>query len=242
MRRHARHAALVGWQHLARCLRRRTAHRDIAGPLHARTPEFRDAAPGGLEELVARDEEDYVRLAIRLAADRNWRAAIGARVRAGAQRLFDDPAPVAALESFWPHSRSSETEAVDASLWALFASAFVSATILPGNSEIVLVAVLKSGTPLPAAVAVATLGNTVGGLTTYGLGRLLPSRVPEGAAVARVRRYGAAVLFLSWLPFVGDALCAAAGWLRLPWPLCTLAIAAGKFIRYVAVAQAATLI
>ena len=131
---------------------------------------------------------------------------------------------------------------MDVSLWALFASAFVSATILPGNSEIVLVAVLKAGAGLPAAVAVATLGNTLGGLTTYGLGRLLPSRVPEGSAVARVRRYGATVLLLSWLPVVGDALCAAAGWLRLPWPLCALAIAVGKLLRYLAVAQVAALI
>lgn len=131
---------------------------------------------------------------------------------------------------------------MDLSLWALFASAFVSATILPGNSEIVLVAVLKAGAALPAAVAVATLGNTLGGLTTYGLGRLLPARVPEGAAIARVRRFGAAVLLLSWLPVIGDALCAAAGWLKLPWLPCTLAIAAGKLVRYFAVAQAAALI
>jgi membrane protein YqaA with SNARE-associated domain len=131
---------------------------------------------------------------------------------------------------------------VDVSLWALFASAFVSATILPGNSEIVLLAVLKSGAAVPVSVAVATIGNTLGGLTTYGLGWLLPTRIPEGKAIARVRRYGAAVLLLSWLPVAGDALCAAAGWLKLPWPLCTLAIAAGKLIRYVAVAQAAALI
>jgi len=131
---------------------------------------------------------------------------------------------------------------VDVSQWALFASAFVSATILPGNSEIVLVAVLKSGAAVPLSVAVATVGNTLGGLTTYGLGRLLPARIPEGKAIARVRRYGAAVLLLSWLPVAGDALCAAAGWLKLPWPLCTLAIAVGKLIRYVAVAQAAALI
>jgi predicted O-linked N-acetylglucosamine transferase (SPINDLY family) len=54
----------------------------------------------GLEELVATDEKDYVRLAARLAADRPWREAIGTRVREGARRIFDDPAPVAALESF----------------------------------------------------------------------------------------------------------------------------------------------
>ncbi len=132
---------------------------------------------------------------------------------------------------------------MDLSLWALFVSAFVSSTLLPGNSEIVLVAVLKAGGAAPAAaVAVATVGNTLGGLTTYGIGRLLPSRVPESAAIRRVRRFGPAALLLSWLPFAGDALCAAAGWLRLNAAACTLAMAAGKAARYVVVAQAVTLL
>jgi len=131
---------------------------------------------------------------------------------------------------------------MDASLWALFASAFVSATILPGNSEIVLVAVLKSGSPWPLAVAVATLGNTLGAMTTFALGRILPSRIPESAALARVRRYGAAALLLSWLPVAGDALCAAAGWLKLAWLPCVVAIAVGKFARYLLVAQAAMIL
>lgn len=128
---------------------------------------------------------------------------------------------------------------MDASLLGLLASAFVSSTILPGNSEIVLVAVLKAGASAPAAVAVATIGNTLGGMTTYALGRLLPSRLPEGRAIARVRRFGAAALLLSWLPFAGDALCAAAGWLRLNWLACTLAMLLGKAARYAVVAQAA---
>lgn len=132
---------------------------------------------------------------------------------------------------------------MDASLWALLASAFVSSTLLPGNSEIVLVAVLKGDGAAPAAaVAVATLGNTLGGLTTYGIGRLLPARIPEGAAIARVRRYGAAALLLSWVPLVGDALCAAAGWLRVNWIACTVAMAAGKAARYALIAQAVTMI
>jgi len=132
---------------------------------------------------------------------------------------------------------------MDASLWTLFASAFVSATILPGNSEIVLAAVVKGGgAPVAAAIAVATLGNTLGGMTTYGIGRLLPARLPQDKAIARVRRFGAPALLLSWLPFVGDALCAAAGWLRLNWMACMLAMAAGKAARYVVVAQAATMI
>ena len=129
---------------------------------------------------------------------------------------------------------------MDASLLGLLASAFVSSTILPGNSEIVLVAVLKAGASAPTAVAVATVGNTLGGMTTYALGRLLPSRLPEGRAIARVRRFGAAALLLSWLPFAGDALCAAAGWLRLNWLACALAMALGKAARYVVVAHAAS--
>lgn len=129
------------------------------------------------------------------------------------------------------------------SLWALFASAFISSTLLPGNSEIVLVAVLKGGESAPAAaVLVATLGNTLGGMTTYGIGRLLPSRLPEGRAIAHVRRYGATALLFSWLPFIGDALCGAAGWLRLNWVACSLAMAAGKAARYALIAHAVTLL
>lgn len=131
---------------------------------------------------------------------------------------------------------------MDFSLWATFVSAFVSATLLPGNSEIVLAAALKAGATPGAAVAVATLGNTLGGLTTYGIGRLLPSRMPEGKAIARVRRYGAAILLLSWVPIAGDALCAAAGWLRLNWLGCTLAMAAGKAARYAVLAHAVSLL
>jgi membrane protein YqaA with SNARE-associated domain len=128
-------------------------------------------------------------------------------------------------------------------LAALFAAAFVSATVLPGNSEIVLVAVLKAFPERFAqAIALATLGNTLGGLTTYGVGRLIPQRkVPDGRALAWVRRYGAAALLLSWVPVIGDALCAAAGWLRVPLWSSALALLVGKLARYLAVAQAISL-
>jgi membrane protein YqaA with SNARE-associated domain len=127
----------------------------------------------------------------------------------------------------------------DTGLAALFASAFLSATILPGNSEIVLFAVLRSFPErMAAAVAVATIGNTLGSLTTFGLGRLLPQRRVEGRAAAWVRRYGAWTLLLAWVPVAGDALSAAAGWLRVPWPLAALALLAGKLARYLAIAAA----
>jgi membrane protein YqaA with SNARE-associated domain len=131
----------------------------------------------------------------------------------------------------------------DTSLAALFLAAFVSATVLPGNSEIALVAVLKAHPQLAAAaILLATLGNTLGGLTTYGIGRLAPERKPGNErALALIRRYGAWSLLLSWVPFIGDALCAAAGWLRIPFWRSTAAIALGKLARYLAVAHIAAL-
>ena len=128
-------------------------------------------------------------------------------------------------------------------LATLFVAAFVSATVLPANSEIVLFAVLRAFPERALeAIAVATLGNTLGGATTYGIGRLLPHRAaPSERALAWVRRYGTLALLLSWVPIVGDALCLAAGWLRLPVWGAMLALAVGKLARYLAVAKAAAL-
>jgi membrane protein YqaA with SNARE-associated domain len=131
----------------------------------------------------------------------------------------------------------------DTSLAALFLAAFVSATVLPANSEIVLLAVLKAQPErVFAAIGLATLGNTLGGLTTYAIGRLLPARSPPPRIAAAIRRHGAWALLASWVPIVGDALCAAAGWLRVPWPGAVLAMAAGKLARYLAVAQLGALL
>ena len=130
----------------------------------------------------------------------------------------------------------------DTGLAALFAAAFVSATVLPANSEIVLLAVLKAFPDRFAeAIAVATVGNTLGGMTTYGVGRLIPDRkVSSARAVAWVRRHGAWALLLSWVPLVGDAMCAAAGWLRVGVAPALAAMAVGKLARYLLVAQAAS--
>ncbi len=123
-----------------------------------------------------------------------------------------------------------------ASLWTLFVSSFLAATLLPGGSEVVLFGVLKlHPTQLWAAIGVATLGNTLGGLSSYLIGRIIPpTRTMKG--LATVQRYGAPILLLSWVPIVGDPLCVAAGWLRFnPW-WTTLYIALGKFARYWVVA------
>ncbi len=125
-----------------------------------------------------------------------------------------------------------------ASLWALFASSFLAATLLPGGSEIVLAGVLQVyPQQYWPALAVATLGNTLGGMSSYLLGRIIPQRA-QLKGLQSVQRYGSPALLAAWVPIIGDPLCVAAGWLRLnPW-LSALFMAIGKFARYLAIAAA----
>jgi len=130
----------------------------------------------------------------------------------------------------------------EASLLGLFVSSFVSATLLPGGSEAVLFAVVRlHPEQTTAALMLATLGNTLGGMSTYLLARLLPQRELP-ARLAALKRHGAAMLVLAWVPLAGDALCAAAGWLRLNWIACALWMALGKFGRYFLVVVGAGLV
>jgi membrane protein YqaA with SNARE-associated domain len=123
-------------------------------------------------------------------------------------------------------------------LGTLFVSSFLAATLLPGGSEVVFSALLLSGTiEAGPAIAVATLGNSLGGLSSYLLGRLLPDRATDARAVKWLRLWGSPTLLLSWAPFFGDALCVAAGWLRVRPIQAALFITIGKFVRYWVLAE-----
>ena len=114
----------------------------------------------------------------------------------------------------------------------LLVSGFLAATLLPGGSEAVLLAVISADPGRwPEALAVATVGNTAGGMSTYLLGRLFPQR-PLPPRLDTVRKYGSTALLLAWTPFIGDALCAAAGWLRMNWVACAFWMGLGKLGRY----------
>lgn len=126
-----------------------------------------------------------------------------------------------------------------ASLATLFGVSFLASTLVPISSEAALFAVLRMHADLVwPAIGVATLGNTLGGLTTYVIGRYFGAKKPL-TQLARVRRYGSPLLLLAWLPLVGDALCLAAGWARLDWVAVALWSAAGRLARYWVVAQGA---
>lgn len=122
-------------------------------------------------------------------------------------------------------------------LLGLFAASFAAATLFPLPSEAALFAYLQHYPDNAVlAVSVATLGNTAGGMTSYLIGRFIPQKKMGSKAVHAVRRYGAPVTALAWLPIVGDALSLAAGWLRMNWMLVLAFMAAGRFARYVVVA------
>lgn len=126
---------------------------------------------------------------------------------------------------------------------ALFLAAFVAATLLPAQSESVLAGLLVAGGHSPVLlVLVAGVGNVLGSLVNYVLGRAaLRFRdrrwFPAGpAALERASRwygrYGRWSLLLSWAPLVGDPLTVAAGIMREPLWSFLLLVATAKFARY----------
>ncbi len=126
-------------------------------------------------------------------------------------------------------------------LWGLFVSAFISSTLLPGGSEVLLLTLAVNEIHADGALLmVATMGNSLGGMTSWLIGWWLAQRYPPENLLAhpykhgleRVRRWGSPVLLLSWLPVIGDPLCVAAGWLKINpvWALCLIAL--GKGSRY----------
>ncbi len=123
-----------------------------------------------------------------------------------------------------------------ASLLTLFMSSFLAATLLPGGSEAVLFGVLKAyPETLWTALAIASVGNTLGDMVSFGMGWLLP-QTQQLKHVEKVRRYGTPALLLAWAPLIGDALCLAAGWLRLNPINAALFMLIGKFARYALIA------
>ncbi len=128
---------------------------------------------------------------------------------------------------------------------SLFAVALVSATLLPGGSEVWLARLWCLGEPALALWAVATAGNTLGSLINVWMGRYarrfqnrrwFPAS-PAGLARAErwYFRFGEWSLLFSWAPVVGDPLTVLAGVFRLPWWRAILLITLAKAARYAVV-------
>ena len=125
-------------------------------------------------------------------------------------------------------------------LSTVFFIAFIAATLVPLGSEPAVFALVKLNPDMFwPAIVVASLGGVLGGALTWWMGygaeqayEHVTHKRGNAKAAAWLERFGPKACLLSWLPIVGDPLCAVAGWLKLPfWP-CVGYMAVGKFGRY----------
>ena len=131
-------------------------------------------------------------------------------------------------------------------LSTVFVVSFISATLLPLGSEPAVFGLVTLNPHLFwPAILVATAGNALGGALTWAMG-LASHQVVDRFQHSRhhlkaldwLDRIGPKACLLSWLPVIGDPLCAVAGWLKLPfWP-CMVYMTIGKFARYLIMTSA----
>ena len=125
-------------------------------------------------------------------------------------------------------------------LSTVFVVAFVSATLLPMGSEPAVFGLVKLNPDLFwQTIVVATAGNTLGGMFSWWMGWGADQAVDRWKeysthvqALKWLEKLGPKACLLSWLPVVGDPICAVAGWLKMPFWSCALYMAIGKFGRY----------
>lgn len=124
----------------------------------------------------------------------------------------------------------------------LFISSFLSSTIIPFSSEIVLLALLSLGYDVWISVIIATLGNSIGGMTSYGIGYLgkwewiekyfkTPRSKIENFK-SRIDKWGSFVGILAWLPIIGDVIAIGLGFFRINPYLSCLWMFIGRFLRF----------
>ena len=131
----------------------------------------------------------------------------------------------------------------DYSLWGLFLASFLAATVVPFSSEALLSFLIINGTDPYIAVAVASAGNWLGGMSSYTIGwlgkwewiekYLRIKRATIEKWHDRLYKRGAVFAFLSWVPAVGDIFAVGLGLLRSNIWITAIAMLAGKFMRYV---------
>ena len=139
---------------------------------------------------------------------------------------------------------------LEPSLAVLFILSFLAATVVPIGSEWLLMVMIMTGFSPSHTVITATIGNYLGGCTTYLIGiygsdfiisKLLRiSNAELVRAKGIYKKYGSWSLLLSWLPIVGDPLCLLAGIFRIEFVRFSLLVFTGKFLRYTTLAILAT--
>lgn len=132
---------------------------------------------------------------------------------------------------------------IDWGIPGLFLSALLAGSIVPFSSELVLVALVEVGLSPVTCVLAAALGNTLGGMTCYYMGHLgkvdwiekyfKVKKEKVDRMEAFLQGKGALMAFFAFLPFVGEVIAIALGFMRSNIWLTTISMFAGKLIRYI---------
>ncbi|MBQ6069011.1 MAG: DedA family protein [Bacteroidales bacterium] len=127
-------------------------------------------------------------------------------------------------------------------LLGLFLGSFLAATVVPFSSDALYAGVLLAGCPPVYCLLLATLGNWLGGLTSFAIGWIGKwewiekwfhvSRKKLEAQHNRISNWGAWLALLTWLPFIGDVFAIALGFYRVSPIKCALFMLLGKFLRF----------
>ncbi|MEG0807842.1 MAG: DedA family protein [Alistipes sp.] len=130
---------------------------------------------------------------------------------------------------------------IDWGYWGLFLSAFIAGSILPFSSEAVMVVLVHLGLDPVACLAAAAVGNTLGGMSCYWIGRLgktewIARLGVNARQLDRARKFlagrGALMGFFGFLPFIGEAIAVLLGLMRANLVLTTTSMFVGKALRY----------
>lgn len=127
-------------------------------------------------------------------------------------------------------------------LFGLFIGSFLAATIVPFSADVMMVGMLATDSDAVTVIAVATMGNWLGGLTSYWVGRagrwewierLHVSRETLERQKSRIDRFGAPIALLTWVPFIGDVFAVALGFYRVKFVPMALYMFIGKCGRFI---------
>lgn len=131
---------------------------------------------------------------------------------------------------------------LDLGYLGLFVGSFLAATVVPFSADVLLVGLLIAGGSPMLTIFVATLGNWLGGLTSYAIGRigkwewierLHVSRESLERQKSRIDRHGALLALLTWVPFIGDVFAVALGFYRVKFVPMAIWMLVGKCGRFI---------
>ncbi len=127
-------------------------------------------------------------------------------------------------------------------LLGLFIGTFIAATFVPVSSDALFVAILLATKKPIACLLYATVGNWLGSITTYILGRLAKwewlekhfriTREKLEKQKSYIDKYGIWMALLSPIPLIGDVITLALGFYRTPWPGTVILLLVGKVVRF----------